>query len=88
MDKYKAELMDITDDELVREAETKVWLSAYAANNSRSKYHAECDAVHEEARRRMKPWLYQQGWNAAYTLCGYALSDRDRELAVAQDQPQ
>jgi len=78
---YSERLKVLSDDELVSETENRVWLSSYAANNPRSKYHAECDATYDECKRRQKPWLYQRGWNAAYESEGHTLSDSDRNAA-------
>lgn len=74
---YREKLQSMGDDEFVDEVESKVWLSAFAANNGRSKHHAQCDATYDEARRREKLWLYQRGWNAAYVSCGYHLDTSD-----------
>lgn len=80
---YADKLQAMDDGALVDEIESKVWLSAYAANNGRSKYHTECDLTHDEARRRGKPWLYQRGWNKAYESCGHSLSDDDIARALS-----
>lgn len=84
MTEYAEKLKAMTDSELVDEVECKVWLSAYAANNPRSKYHDECDAAYSEAQRRKKPWLYQRGWNKAWVMAGHELSADDRERAIAK----
>lgn len=42
----------------------RIWLSAYADSNPRSDYHWQADACYDEARRRGKPELYQQAWDA------------------------
>lgn len=80
MNDYATSLEGLTDEKLTDEVETKVWLSSFAANNPRSKYHKECDATWDECQRRKKPWLYQRGWNAAFVSCGHSLSERDREM--------
>ena len=46
-------------------------------------YHWQCDATHDEARRRQKPWLYQRGWNDAYRSAGHEPSESDIEAAKA-----
>lgn len=69
------------DDDFVKDAETQIWLSAFAANNPRAPAHREADAAYEESRRREKPWLYQQAWNAAYRSAGYEPSDWDIKAA-------
>lgn len=83
LSEYRAKLEALDDDAFVREVESKVWLSAYAANNPRSRYHAECDAAYDEANRRGKPWLYQRGWNEAYRSAGHEPTESD--LAGAQE---
>lgn len=80
---YVAKLEAMDDDELVKEASDRCWLSAYASNNPRSDYHWQTDALYAEAKRREKPWLYQRGWNKAYRLAGYEPSDADLRLAEA-----
>lgn len=80
---YEAYVTSMTDDELVKETETKCWLSAYAANNPRSDNHWKTDVLYAEAKRRNKPWLYNRGWNAAWVSAGYELSDHDIEAARA-----
>jgi hypothetical protein len=82
-DEYTVKLSGMTDDELVKEAEQMVWLSAYAANNPRSAYHWKCDQTYDEAKRREKPWLYQKGWNNAYESAGHELSDANIAAAEA-----
>jgi len=81
LSEYRAKIEAMTDDELVKEVADAVWLSAYASNNPRSKYHEEVDAAHDECRRREKPWLYQRGWNKAYRSQGYEPSAADIEAA-------
>jgi len=49
-----------SDAEFVKQAETAIWLSAYANNNPRSDYHWQADACYDEAARRGKPELYRQ----------------------------
>ena len=71
-----------TDDELVSEAETQIWLSAFANNNPRAPAHREANRASEEARMRGKPWLYQRAWNAAYRSCGHRPSDADIAAAL------
>lgn len=72
----------MTDEEFVKAAETQIWFSAFASNNPRAPAHAETDRAYDESRRREKPWLYNRAWNAAYTSCGYELSDIDLEGAM------
>lgn len=56
---YADRLVKMTDEELSKEMESKIWLSAYAANNHRSDFHWHCDATWEEGNRRNKPELYK-----------------------------
>lgn len=74
---YISTLPAMTDDELVKAASDKCWLSAFASNNPRSDYHWQVDAIYDEAKARGKMWLYQRGWNQAYALAGHAVSDAD-----------
>lgn len=83
MSDFAQKLEAMTDAELIEETETRVWLSAYAGNNPRSKYHTECDACYDEARRRGKLWIYARGWNKAAASQGISLSESD--LAAARE---
>lgn len=49
---YFDHLESMTDDELFEETKSKIWLSAYAANNPRSDYHWQCDATYSEWKKR------------------------------------
>lgn len=68
------------DDTFVKDAETQIWLSAFANNNPLAPAHVEADAAYEEARNRSKPWLYQRAYNKAYRSCGFTPSEREIEL--------
>jgi hypothetical protein len=59
---YIFKLMAMSDEELYAEMKSKIWLSAYAANNSRSDYHWHCDATYQEGERRGKPGLYSRAY--------------------------
>lgn len=59
----KVALLD--DNEFVKEAENRIWFSAYASNNPRSDYHWQADLCYDEAERRGKPELYARAWNRA-----------------------
>lgn len=76
------DLATLTDDEFVDYAEKQIWLSAFASNNPRSKYHGQADACYDEAQRREKPWLYGRAYVAACRSCGYEPTPSD--LAVAK----
>jgi len=88
MNDFRSKLEAMSDVELVNEVEHYVWLSAYANNNPRSKYHAKCDATYDEAKRRGKPWLYQKGWNAAFRSAGHEPSEADIRAAQGVDTDQ
>ncbi len=62
---YLEKLAGLTDQALMDEAEDKIWLSAWAANNPRSDYHWQCRACFEEAGKRGKPQIYQEAYNEA-----------------------
>ena len=55
---YIEKLVQMTDEQLFEEMKSKIWLSAYAANNPRSDYHFHCDATWDEGKRRGKSDLY------------------------------
>lgn len=59
---YKAKLEAMTDEALKKECQRKIWLSSYAGNNPRSKFHWECDACYDESRRREKPGIYNSAF--------------------------
>ena len=62
---FANDLFVLSDDEFVKQAETIIWLSAYADNNSRSDYHWQADACYSEAARRKRPDLYELAWKRA-----------------------
>ena len=47
-------LAAMTDDELRKQTNQFIWLSAYANNNWRSAYHWMCDATYDECKKRGK----------------------------------
>ena len=49
---YRKKLEAMADDELFKETEQMIWLSAYASNNPISCYHWQCDATYVEWKRR------------------------------------
>lgn len=55
----------LDDAAIFKEAEHRIWLSAYANNNPRSDYHWQADACYDEAQRRGKPDLYSKAWEQA-----------------------
>jgi len=60
---YCARLEAMDDAALLKETESKIWLSAFAANNPRSCYHWHADACYDEAARRGKPEIYKTGYD-------------------------
>jgi len=66
---YKAEIAVMTDDDLLKEAEQKIWLSTYANNNPISCYHWQVDAIYAEVMRRNKPELYDRAYKRAMASC-------------------
>lgn len=79
---YADKLAGLADAEFVVEAERQIRLSAFANNNPRALAHSKAGAAYDEARRREKPWLYQDAWNRAYQPCGYEPSDEERRRAM------
>jgi hypothetical protein len=57
---YLRKMVLMTDQELKKECESKIWLSAYASNNHRSDYHWHCDCCYDECKRRGKEDIYSQ----------------------------
>lgn len=63
---YLEKLSAMTDEELSKEAESKIWLSAYATNNPRSDYHWHCNAVYAECTKRdPNGENYNKAWKKA-----------------------
>jgi hypothetical protein len=60
---YLLKLIGMSDDQLYEEAKSKIWLSAYAANNPRSDYHFHCDATFDESERRGSD-IYSRAYKA------------------------
>jgi len=48
---YLEKLVAMDREELFEETKNKIWLSAYAANNSKSDYHWQCTACYEVAKK-------------------------------------
>ena len=67
---YAEKLSAMTDEDLYKEAKQKIWLSAYANNNPRSRYHWQCDATYEEAKKREGD-IYSKAWEAASSEAGH-----------------
>ena len=62
---FADQIAALSDEEVVKLTEQKIWLSAFANNNPRSDYHWQADACYSEAKRRGKPELYQSAWEQA-----------------------
>jgi hypothetical protein len=54
-------------NDLMKETEQKIWLSAYAGNNPRSDYHWQCDACYDEwvKREGTGSKSYDKAWHNA-----------------------
>ena len=59
-EEYISKLAAMTDVELRKECNSKIWLSAYANNNPRSDYHFQCDYCYDECVRRDKVNIYSE----------------------------
>lgn len=62
---YVAKVAAMTDEELFKETEQKIWLSAYANNNPRSDYHWHVDACYDECKKRNNVGLYERAYKMA-----------------------
>lgn len=51
---YIQKIFIMTDAQLEKECEEKIWFSAYANNNPRSDFHWQCDACYDVAKERQK----------------------------------
>lgn len=49
---YRRKLGEMSDQELAKECEDKIWASAFSNNNPRSDWHWECDLCYDESVRR------------------------------------
>jgi hypothetical protein len=59
---YIDSLESMTDDALLEETKSKIWLSDYASNNPRSDFHWHADACYDECKRRGKTEIYQKAY--------------------------
>lgn len=48
---YVKKVFGMTREELLKETEQKIWLSAYANNNPRSDYHWHVDACYDACKK-------------------------------------
>lgn len=62
---YLAKLAEMEEPALLTETENKIWLSAYASNNSRSDYHWHCDACYDECKKRERLDIYDRAHELA-----------------------
>ena len=73
--KPKQEYVDrvaaMTVEELSKESESKIWLSAFAANNARSDYHWHVDVIYDEWTKRGMVEKYSEAHKAAMRSAGY-----------------
>ena len=60
---YLEKLSSMTDEELLKECENKIWFSTYANNNPRSDFHWQADACWDECEKRKKPNIYKQAYD-------------------------
>jgi hypothetical protein len=69
---YTDRLAAMTDGELLAEAKSKIWLSAYANNNPRSDYHWQADACWAESEKRTpgEAKVYRKAWDHEYSAAG------------------
>ena len=63
---YVDGLVAMTDDALLAECESEIWLSSFAANNPRSDYHWHVSALYAECERRGKLDIYKRGYYGAF----------------------
>jgi hypothetical protein len=59
---YLEKVFLMTDEELGKECESKIWLSAYASNNSKSDFHWHVDACYDECLVRGKVYIYERAY--------------------------
>ena len=62
---YANRIAEMSERAFLKEAEQKIWLSAFANNNPRSDYHWQADACFDEAARRGQPDLYTRAFERA-----------------------
>jgi hypothetical protein len=67
---YLVRIASMDDETLGKEAERKIWLSAFANNNPRSDFHWMVDAIYDECQRRGKPEIYSKAFDEAEASCG------------------
>lgn len=60
---YLEKLVEMPDNKLKEECNSKIWLSAYTSNNPRSDYHWQVDACYDECNRRNKSNIYKLAYD-------------------------
>lgn len=60
---YLQKIIAMDENQLQKETEQAIWLSAYANNNGRSDYHWQCDACYDVSKKFGD--LYTRAYNAA-----------------------
>jgi hypothetical protein len=61
---YVGEVQKMTDAELEKECESKIWLSTFANNNPRSDNHWHVDVLYDECQDRGKLDIYKKAYEA------------------------
>jgi hypothetical protein len=67
---YIARIAAMNEVQLLHETEQKIWLSAYAQNNSRADQHWQVDACYDEWVSRGRPDAYDAALKAAKESAG------------------
>ena len=62
---YLDRISKMADEELFNETDSKIWLSAFVANNPRSDYHWHVDALYLECKKRPGD-IYQKAYDQAF----------------------
>ncbi len=57
---YIKKLIGMSDEELAKECERKIWFSNYAKENPKADYHYQHDACQTECKRRSKEEIYNK----------------------------
>jgi hypothetical protein len=65
-EQYDDKLRGLSDDDLRKEVEQFVWLSAFANNNPRSAYHWMVDMTYDEAKRRDNIDIYRVAYDNVF----------------------
>ena len=69
---YLEKLRGLTDEKLVEEIGSVIYMSALCHNNPRADWHWQADAGYEECKQRGKVHLYDRAYEAARrSTCDY-----------------